>query len=196
VQRDLALHTALAVHEQNPVAQVDVCAIQREYLADPHAADGHQPDDCLIGRRAQRWPQAAGRRDQRVDLGLRVQVRRHSRPAGRQEIGRRDLAAGVDRLQVAGEPTHEPKPGSPPRGVRAGRLHRPAERQLGADLLRAGALQVLDEVRQQRSVAFELVAQRAADLQVLRKDRVQIGHAAPPGQGNASARSAARSTLA
>ena len=72
----------------------------------------------------------------------------------------------------------------------------PGQRVLGGDRGGAGVFQVGDELAEQLLGPGELVAEGAPDRQVAGQCLAQRAHAAPPGQGRASARSASVSALA
>ncbi len=67
---------------------------------------------------------------------------------------------------------------------------------LGAHRAGPGIVEVGDELREQLLGALELVAEGAADHQVVGEGLIERDHDAPPGQGRAIWRSASRSTLA
>ena len=101
----------------------------------------------------------------------------------------------VARWRANPRTTDEPLP--PGVRVRVHGLPRPVKCQLGGDPLRARLLEELDEPFQQPPVLGHLEPEPTTD----RADSPPAlpaapGHAAPPGHGRASARSAFRSTFA
>ena len=88
VKRNLAGASVLPVADGEPVlGQLDVCAVQRDHLADPHAGHGQQPDQRLVGRGLQRrWNCATPLPSGRLDLGLGVQVGDRATELGWQQV--------------------------------------------------------------------------------------------------------------
>ncbi len=147
---------------------------------------------------SQRWFELAGGVDQRSDLRLGVDVWRHPRAGGGQQVLGGDLACGVDRREVACEPARDPEPLAPAVRVRVNRHPRPRKRQLGGDPLSARLLEKRDEPFQQPAVLGHLKPEPTADPQIVAEGFAKRRHATPPraGHARASARSASRSTLA
>jgi hypothetical protein len=50
--------------------QVDILSLKRDRLADPHARDGEQTEQRLVGRCPQQRAQRSGRPEQSADLLL------------------------------------------------------------------------------------------------------------------------------
>ena len=87
----------------------------------------------------------------------------------RQQILRGNLACGVDRRQMTGEPAHDRQALAPAVWVCMHRLPRPRKRQLGGDPLSAGLLEELDEPFQQPAVLGHLETEPAADPEIVAK---------------------------
>jgi len=107
-----------------------------------------------------------------------------------------NLAGGVDRREMAGEPTRDREPLPPVVRVRVRGFPRPAKCQLGGDALRARLLEEIDESFQQPPVLGHLEPETTTDPQIVLQRCPHPGHAAPPGHGRANGRSAFRSTFA
>jgi hypothetical protein len=76
MQRQLPGLAELAVaHHDQSAAQVDVAAVERDHLTDPHPGGGQQPDQRGIGRRPQPWSQIVGSGHHRGDVGIGIQIR-------------------------------------------------------------------------------------------------------------------------
>ena len=152
-----------------------------------------------MARRTQPRSEFPRGRHQRDDLRVGIDVRREARAGAWPQIGGGNLAGGVERRQMAREPARDPEPLTPIR-VRARRQPCPLERQLGGDPLSARLLEELDEPFQQPAVLGHLEPEPATEPQIVSQRFAKRAHAAPPpscdGHGRASARSAARSTLA
>ena len=100
-------------HQPRPVAfrfadrdhtgvEIDVFALERERLADPHAGHGQQPEQRLIARRAHRVAQPPRLRQQPADVLLGEQVRGGALTAMGEDVRRRDLGRRVERWSVGG----------------------------------------------------------------------------------------------
>ena len=201
VQHQFSGLAELAVpHQQQPALGVEVVPVGRERLADPHAGHGQQRDQCADRRPPQRRGQRLRRRDQRGDVGRRIQVRdRPPCPPG-QQIGGRDLHGRVEGVQVGGEAPHHRKPVCPPVHVAGGQAG-PGQRRVDSHHRGACVLEVVEELAEQLLWAHQPISQRAAHGQVVAQRVAQRRghHRSPPvvcGQGWASTRSASRSTLA
>ena len=83
-----------------------------------------------------------------------------------------------------------------PHDARLRRLRREFHRQRGGDQRRVALLEKRDELRQHAAVLGELIAKRAAHLQVILDGLGERAHRSLPGHGSAKRDSAAWSTLA
>ena len=155
------------------VPQVDVLAVESEGLPGTHARDGQQPDQRLMTRRAQPRSQLPRGGHQRRDLRLGVDVWGDPRAAPRQQVLGRDLARGVDRGQMPGEPARDPEPLAPTVRIRVDGHPCPLQRQLGGDPLGAHPLEKLDEPLEQPVVLRHCEPEPATDPQVVVKGRTQ-----------------------
>jgi hypothetical protein len=132
VQRHLAALAELAVDDaQQSTAAVDVVAVEADRLADAQPADREQPDQRLVGRRLQRRGEPAGRRHQRGDVAVGVQVRGHPPAAVGQQPCRRHLGGPIERPKVAGEAAHHRQLLAPPHRVGVLGLPGPRQGELG-----------------------------------------------------------------
>jgi hypothetical protein len=73
-----------AADNEPPARQVDVVAVERDRLTDPHPGHGQQPDQRLVGGGTQRGTDRAGCPHELRDLGFGVQIRNGAAGAGRQ----------------------------------------------------------------------------------------------------------------
>jgi hypothetical protein len=97
VQREEPVLAELGVtHQQQPAAGVEVLIIERDHLTAAHPGDSHQAGQRGEGGPAQRGLQPAGLREQRRDVGGRIQVGHRPVGSARQQAGRRDLGGRVD----------------------------------------------------------------------------------------------------
>lgn len=129
VERDLALLLLLAradVH--HAVAEIDVVAVERERLSGTHSGDGQQPDHGHVACGAQRWREPACGVDQRRDLRVCIDVWRDPWAMPGQKVGGGNLAGGVDRREIPGEPASDGEPLAPAVRMRADRHPRPHQR--------------------------------------------------------------------
>jgi len=74
----------------------------------------------------------------------------------------RDLGRRVDRLQVPGEATHHAEPVCPHDRLDAWWELGEGNGQLGGDARRAGGVEIVDELGEQRAVEGQLEAERPA----------------------------------
>jgi hypothetical protein len=181
---------------QPALGELHVGAVKRARLRDAHAAHRKQPDHRLARGGAQRRTQSARGVHQRLDLRLREQIGHRTAELGRQQIDRRHLVAGVERVQVDREAAHHRQPLVPPGDACLRRLRRELERQLGGDQRRLLLREELDKLRQHTTVIGELVSQRAAHRHVVLNRLGERGHRSLPGHGSANPDNARRSTLA
>jgi hypothetical protein len=198
LQRDFAALAELAVDDsQQPVARVDVVAVEGERLADAHPGDGEQPDQRLAGRRVRRALQRSRCAHERGDLLGLIEVGDRAAPADRQQPRRRHLTPGVGQLQVACELPRDRQPITPVGRVSASG-GRPGDGMRDRHRRRVHRLQVGHETQEVVALDRELVAQGAAHSQVLLGCTAEPAHAVAPagGHGRAKLRSAIRSTLA
>ena len=166
-------------------------AVERERFAGAHPGDRQQPDQRLMTRGAQRWSELSCGRDQRRDLGVCVDVWRDPRAMPGQKVRGGNLAGGVDRRQISGEPARDREPLAPAAWVRVDRHPRPHQRQLGGDPLSARLLEELDEPLQQPAVLRHLEPEPTADAKIVSQRVAQRGHAAPPSATATAARAPA-----
>ena len=150
-----------------PACEVDVVALERERLTDPHARHGEQPEQRLIARRAHRVAQPPRLLQQAADVLLGEQVGGGALATSGKDVRRRDLARRVDRLQIGGEATRDTQPLGPVVRVNADRQPCPLDRQLGGDRGRSGSVEVTDELAEQPLIFFELEPERATQPQIL-----------------------------
>ncbi len=175
---------------------VHVLPVEADGLPDTQAGDRQQPEKGLVGRGSEWRMQLLGCVHEPRNILLRVQVGCNAPNLAWQEIGRRDFGTRVDGLEILGEATDEAKLLSPPSGVPVGWLPGPAQCELGGDGVRAVAVEKGDEIWQQTPGALELAADAATQGEILVEGPVKSAHRHSPGQGCASRRRAARSTLA
>ena len=177
--------------------EVDVVALERDRLADPHAGHGEQPEQRLVARRAQRMRQPARFCQQPADVRLGEQVGGGAPATSGEHAGRRDLGRWVDRLQVAGERPDDPEPFRPLVRINVNRQPRPTDREFGGDRGRARGLDISDELRELAPVLLELEPERATHPQIVIGMLLEAAHrSAPPGHGAARSRSRSTSTRA
>ncbi len=184
--------------QRHAVGRVDIAAVELDRLADPQAGRGEQSDERLVGRGAQRLAnRTTGLVHQRGDAGVAVDERRPPASAKRDQPGRRDLGPSIETRQVAREAAHDEQPH---RGHDAAGRHlalkRPCERDVDRDVLGAGRVETGGEAGQHAGGLVELVAEGAAQPQVVLDVLIECGHRGAPGQGWAAWRRRARSTLA
>ena len=188
-------------HQHSPGGEVEVAAVQREGLTDPHAGHCEQSDQRDERGPAQWAAQPIGGSDQRDDLIVGVQIGHRALWPLRQQVGCGHFVGWVQRVQVGREPAHDRQPVGPPvRPVTALGKACPIQDVADGDHLRADCGEVVQALVQQLLRAGQPVAQRAAQRQVVGQLPTQrAGHDAPPtdetGHGLASTASASRSTL-
>jgi hypothetical protein len=98
---------------------------------------------------------------------MAIQIRSRAILARGQKLQRRDLAGGIERVQVPREPTDRSQT---PREIVVAGVRRPPgplQRELGSDRGLPGGVCECDELAQQRLLADELEPQRPADPQVV-----------------------------
>ena len=182
--------------EDTALGEVHVGAVEPGGLPKPESSAGKQADQRLVGGRLQWRAERPGRPHQRGDLGGTVNVgRRPLIPCG-QEIGGRNLSSRVDRGHVLGEAAGHRQALALADGATGGAGSGPRQREVGRDDGGAHRVEPLAEVTEGGVVAGELVAERAADGQVLLDPRPKRAHAVAPGHGCARLTRARRSTLA
>jgi hypothetical protein len=154
MQREPAVFAELRrTDHQRARGQVHVGVVERDRLADAHAADRQQPEHTAVGRTAQRPAERAGRRDQGVDVGLRVQVWVAPPAAVGQQIDRWNLDRRVDGVQVAGEPADDAQPLCVAHRLCLAWFGRPRDRRRGSDRAYPGVAEEGDEVCEQPVMA-------------------------------------------
>jgi hypothetical protein len=199
VQRDQPGLAELGLADvQHALGPVDVVAIQLDRFADAQSCRGQQPDQRVIGHRPQRLGDRLGRRGHdRRDVGVGVEEDLAPAPAIGHQAQRGHLGGRVDAAHIAGEPADG---GDPPGADRRDHLGlaglHPVQRGGDGHSLFAAVVHEGREVRQQIRCLGHLVPQRTAKPQVVIDRLAKFGHAAPPGQGCATARSAVKSTFA
>jgi hypothetical protein len=114
----------------------------------------------------------------------------------REEIDRRDLGRVLEGLQIAGEGADHPHPSRQVCRTRGCRRSCPGNGELGGDDRLAGPLGEGDVGSEQPTLSHELVAECAADGEVLNAVLSKRVHATPPGHGRTTAARERRSTLA
>ena len=112
-----------------------------------------------------------------------------------QEVGRRYLMAGVQRVQVSSEATYGVQSVCPPELTAGGRQPSPGERQFGCDEIRPRRRTVRRELGDQLARTSQLETQAAAQCEVLFNAFGEGAHGVAPDQGRASSRNRVRSTL-
>jgi hypothetical protein len=190
-----------AADGQQGLVEIDVGNLQVQHLGHPHAGRAQQADQAVVLPRVQRCavpvrrqPQGGGQ--QLLHFLVRIQVRPGAcGPVGQQAHGR-DLCQGIAGMAVAREASNSTQAPRPLRRLRGGRLLRPLHRQRRRDVRRAAGLEEVDEPRQLQARVFQLVAQAAAQLEIVAQGLSKRAHDELPGHGRANGRSAARSTLA
>ena len=178
------------------VGPVDVGAVEPDRFSDPQAGGGQQPDQRLVRGRWHRR-QLPGLGHQRLDVAGAVDERRPPAAAAGDQPWRRHLGAGIDAGQVAGEAAGDRHPARRDAGGRvdAGSL-RPGQRRGDGDGGQALGLQERHQPGQLAMVFGQVVAQAVAQPQVVAGRVGQGAHRAAPGQGWATVRKVAKSTLA
>ena len=161
-------------------------------------AAASSPIRRVIGRRPQRLADRLLRRGHdRRDVGVGVEEDLAPALVVGHQAQRGHLGGRVGPAQVAGEPANG---GDPPGAGRRDHLGlaglHPVQGGGDGHGLLAAVVQEGREVRQQIRCLVHLVPQRTAEPQVVIDCLAKIGHAAPPGQGCATARSAVKSTFA
>ena len=142
VKRNLTRAAVLAVADREPThRQLDLAAIERDYLADPHPGHSQQPDQRLIRRGLQRRADLASCSHRRLDVRLGIQVGRGAAELRRQQVSGRHLGARIDRLQVQSEAADDRQTLMPPHDAGVLRLGRELERQAGGDHRRVPCLE-------------------------------------------------------
>jgi len=175
---------------------ITVRLIQCEGFADPEPGGGQQAEEGAVGRALERGERGERGVQQRPHVRIRVKVRGAARACVGQQRGGRDFGPRVHGAHVRGEAAHEAQSGGgPPRRAPRG-LRGPREGQLRGDERGPGLVDEGDEPGQQPAGPLELVAERAAHLQVLAEQGREARHSAPAGQGRASNPSRAVSTFA
>jgi hypothetical protein len=145
---------------------VEVRAVQRDRLPDPHPGDDKQAEQGPKRRRLVRAAQRAGGFAQPQDLLVGVEVGdRTARPVG-QQARRRHLDPRVDFVQVASKPADRSQPHRVPVLPAPGQC-RPRERVLDGDLIGARRLEIIKELAQKPLGPGKSVAQRSTHGQVL-----------------------------
>ena len=163
LQRDQPRSAELGLaHRDDARAEVDVASPQADRLPDPHAAAPKKPEEGLVGQRAQCGAQLAGSRHQVQHFGFLPQVWRRALVARSKDVVGRDLGRRVDRLQVPGEATHHAEPVCPHDRLDAWWELGEGNGQLGGDARRAGGVEIVDELGEQRAVEGQLEAERPA----------------------------------
>src|SRR5260370_15147452 len=112
------------------------------------------------------------------------------------QAGGGNCGAGVEALQPRGEAADGAQPLGEVYGAGALGKRRPGDREVSRDAGSAGLGQESQEPPEQVLCSLQLVSEGPADEEVVLQGGVDVGHAAPPGHGRASARSEAWSTLA
>ena len=175
----------------------DVGALETDELPRAHAGHREEADGRLDRGGPQGGTQETAGPHQRGHLFVAIDVGRNpSAPLG-QEILRRDLAAGVDRVQVGGEaPHHGQALVVAQRG--ALRLDRPGERRLDRHRLGRDPVEIAGELGERAVLAGQHVAERPAQTQVIldRREQGRSAHRPTSGQGRASAVTADASAAA
>ena len=184
-------------HREQPVAQVDVVAV--EAIASPvrSPVTAISPMQRLEGRRPQRAGQAGGRAisDRYLHREYRYGVACRRRTG--QQPGRWDLGAGSTVCEVARRSRGPPPAAAPTRSGSPTGLGRPPAAALGGDPVRPRPFQVADEVAQHPSFLAQRVAQtRGASPGSPRPRGRARSSLHLPATGARLGRAAARSTLA
>ena len=97
------------------LGQLDVSAVKRDRLADPHAGHRQQPD-----QRLDRWrPSAASGSCRAARISASISASEYRYGTARRNLAGSKFTGGTscrgsDRLQVAGEPAHDRQPLMPP----------------------------------------------------------------------------------
>ncbi len=174
-----------APHPEQASGAVDIVTVEAHGFTDanmPVTASSPMSVSNVTAR-SRRW-QLAGRGHQRRNVGLGVQVGRGWPVASsRQQLGGWDLGGGIDRLQIAGEATHDAQPVDQPDRAPVHRLRCPAHSQLRGDAARARLVGEGHEAAEYPGGVLELVTKAPPDGEVVIQGLTKAVHAAPPGQG-------------
>ena len=133
VQEDLTGLTVFRFpHGQDLARPVDVARVEGHGFTDPHPRRRQQSDQRLESGCPKRRFQGPGCGHQIEDVIIGVEVGDGPVLAGGEQVGRRDLAAGVEGVEVSSERARYSHPPGQI-GGRAGHLGGPSHRQGGRD---------------------------------------------------------------
>jgi hypothetical protein len=115
MQRDVTRFTELGVpDDEHATDDVKVAPIQADDFVDTQTSDRKQPNECPDRDGLQQTAQLVGRRHQGEDVRLGIPERLGPSLAPVEQTGRRDLVAGIDSVEVAGEATNDAQAAGPP----------------------------------------------------------------------------------
>ena len=92
--------------------EIDVLARQSQRFADTEPGDGEHAEECDVGQRAQSsdWRQTASSCEQRIDLGIGVDVMNRSDAGTPQGAARRHFGGQAERGEMAQEGSNDINP--------------------------------------------------------------------------------------
>ena len=115
VQRQLPRLAGLRPGDHDPSrGQVDVVPVEPDDLSRSHAGHREQADHRLGGGRADAWPEPPGLGHEGLDVAGGVDARREPPVPFGHRVGRRHLAAPVEKPEVGGEPAGDAESHSVP----------------------------------------------------------------------------------